>query len=257
MGSIVGREGHQVVGVFIDAVDWVRAADKLLGWAGARESRYVCLCNVHVVITASQDKEVRRIVNGADMATPDGMPVAWVLRWLGFLGQERISGPDLVLRVCRAAAEKRVGVFFYGSTPDTLEKLKANLKIRFPELGIAGAYSPPFRALTSEEDQEVIELINSSVAGIVFVGLGCPKQEMWMAEHKGKINAVMLGVGAAFDFHAGTIKRAPKWMRQAGIEWFHRFLQEPRRLWKRYAVTNSLFIWLILKEFLSKNRTNI
>jgi N-acetylglucosaminyldiphosphoundecaprenol N-acetyl-beta-D-mannosaminyltransferase len=190
------------------------------------------------------------------MATPDGMPVAWVLRSLGYLGQERINGPDLMDRVCRAAAETRAPVFFYGSTTDTLEKLKGSLKNRFPVLEIAGAYSPPFRALTEKEDAEVVNLINSSGAGIVFVGLGCPKQEIWMAEHKGKINAVMLGVGAAFDFHAGTVKRAPRYMRQAGIEWFHRFLQEPRRLWKRYAVTNTLFIWLILKEFLSGNRTN-
>jgi N-acetylglucosaminyldiphosphoundecaprenol N-acetyl-beta-D-mannosaminyltransferase len=246
----------KVLQIFIDAVSWESALELLPAWGAAKESRYVCLCNVHVVITASQDKEVRRIINGADMATPDGMPVAWVLRLLGFSGQERINGPDLMVRVCRAAAEKGVAVFFYGSTPDTLEKLKANLKTRFPELGIAGAYSPPFRALTAEEDQAAINLINSSGAGIVFVGLGCPKQEIWMAEHRGKINAVMLGVGAAFDFHAGTIKRAPRWMRQAGIEWFHRFLQEPRRLWKRYAVTNSLFIWLILKEFLSKNHAN-
>jgi N-acetylglucosaminyldiphosphoundecaprenol N-acetyl-beta-D-mannosaminyltransferase len=256
MQPSAGRDGHYVIEVFIDAISWNEATVKLLDWAAARESRYVCLCNVHVVVTACQDTEVRGIVNSADMATPDGMPVAWVLRLIGFSGQERINGPDLMVRVCRAAAEKRVPVFFYGSRMETLEKLRTNLKNCFPKLEIAGAYSPPFRALAAEEDHAVIDLINSSEAGIVFVGLGCPKQEQWMADHRGKINAVMLGVGAAFDFHAGTIKRAPKWMQKVGIEWFHRFLQEPRRLWKRYAITNSLFIWLVLKEFLSKKRHN-
>lgn len=243
------RSGRQVFGTFIDAIDWPMALDKLSVWAFARESRYVCLCNVHVVMTAWREQEYRRIINVADMATPDGMPIAWVMKKNGFPEQARINGPDLMWRLCGVAERKKIPTFFYGSTHHTLEKLTVNLQNQFPDLEIAGSYSPPFGPMLPEDDQEIIRRINSSGAGIVFVALGCPKQEIWMAQHRGKINAVMLGVGAAFDFHAGIVKRAPKWMQNLGIEWFHRFLHEPRRLWMRYLSTNSLFLWLLIKQY--------
>jgi N-acetylglucosaminyldiphosphoundecaprenol N-acetyl-beta-D-mannosaminyltransferase len=176
------------------------------------------------------------------MATPDGMPIAWMLRHLGYPGQERINGSDVMWKYCEQAAGRGESVYFYGSTETTLGLLSKKLKAAFPELRIAGTVAPPFRALSAAEDESMVDAINRSGAGIVFVGLGCPKQETWMAAHRGRIRAVMVGVGAAFDFHAGTVKRAPLWMRRRGLEWLHRVCSEPRRLWRRYLVTNTLFI---------------
>jgi N-acetylglucosaminyldiphosphoundecaprenol N-acetyl-beta-D-mannosaminyltransferase len=165
-----------------------------------------------------------------------------MLRRQGHEDQERISGPDLMLHACEVASNSGVSVFFYGGSPESLQLLQANIIERFPNLKIAGAMSPPFRQLSEVEDEAVVEEINRSGAGIAWVGLGCPKQEAWMHAHRGRVHAVMVGVGAAFDFHAGRIKRAPSWMQRAGLEWLHRLLSEPRRLWRRYLVTNTLFI---------------
>jgi N-acetylglucosaminyldiphosphoundecaprenol N-acetyl-beta-D-mannosaminyltransferase len=176
------------------------------------------------------------------MATPDGMPIAWMLRRLGHSGQERINGPDVMWKYCEQAAGGGESVYFYGSTETTLRLLSKKLKAAFPELRIAGTVAPPFRALSAAEDESMVDAINRSGAGVVFVGLGCPKQETWMAAHRGRIRAVMVGVGAAFDFHAGTVKRAPLWMQRTGLEWLHRICSEPRRLWRRYLVSNILFI---------------
>lgn len=236
------RIGASILDSFIDAVSWQEVLETLLQWAKARQSRYVSICNVHSVVTATQDPEFRRVVNEADMATSDGMPLVWLLRRRGFPQQERINGPDLMWRLCGQAAEKRLSIFLYGSTPETLERLTHNLKIAFPQLAIAGVSSPPFRLPSDEEDRKMIDIINGSGAHIVFTGLGCPKQELWMAAHRGKIRAVMIGVGAAFDYHAGTMKRAPLWMQQSGLEWLFRLVCEPKRLWRRYLVTNSLFL---------------
>jgi N-acetylglucosaminyldiphosphoundecaprenol N-acetyl-beta-D-mannosaminyltransferase len=249
------RVGASILDSFIDAVSWQEVLDILLLWAKERQSRYVSICNVHVVVTATQDPEFCRVVNDADMATSDGMPLVWLLRRLGFPQQERINGPDLMWRLCGQATEKRLSIFLYGSTPETLERLTHNLKIAFPQLAIAGVYSPPFRLLSDEEDRTMIDVINGSGAHIVFTGLGCPKQEFWMATHRGKIRAVMIGVGAAFDYHAGTVKRAPLWMQQSGLEWLFRLVCEPKRLWRRYLVTNSLFLtYLGLELFRKKER---
>ena len=235
------RTTGSVLDAQIDAMSWDTAMTRLLGWAHARESRYVTVCNVHVVVSASRNAAYRDIINGSDMATPDGAPVAWMLRRLGFADQPRISGPDLMWALCERAAKEYLPVYFYGSTEATLALLKQRLGEAFPTL-LMSMESPPFRTLTAEEDIAAVHRINASGAGLVFVGLGCPKQERWMHEHRGRINAVMLGVGAAFDFHAGTVRRAPAWMRDSGLEWLHRLLSEPGRLWKRYLVTNTLFI---------------
>ena len=234
---------------------WHEAIDRLLAWARERQSRFVAISNVHVVVTASRDTDYGRVIDGADMATPDGAPVAWVLRRLGFAGQPRISGPDLMWALCERCAAEHLPVYFYGSTEETLTALDARLLEAFPDLVIGGLESPPFRALSSEEDAATIERINASGAGIAFVGLGCPKQEMWMAEHRGRVNAVMIGVGAAFDFHAGKVRRAPRWMRDNGLEWLHRLASEPRRLWKRYLVTNTLFILGAARQLLLGAKT--
>ena len=236
------RTTAQVLSAPIDVLSWDDAIGRIQCWADARESRYVCITNVHSVVTAGQDATFGRVVREADMATPDGAPVAWMLRKLGFAGQDRINGPDLMLRYCEAAAQRGEAIYLFGGAPETLETLQAVLRSRFPGLLIAGAHSPPFRALTDEEDAAIVSEINASGAGTVWVSLGCPKQEKWMAAHRGRINAVMIGVGAAFDYHAGTIQRAPLWMQRNGLEWLHRLASEPGRLWKRYLVTNTLFV---------------
>lgn len=236
------RNGTYVLGAFIDALAWDAAIGRIAQWAHTRQSRVVCLSNVHVVVAASVDDDLRLAVNGADMAAPDGTPVAWMLRALGHRDQKRLAGPDLMLRYCAAAEQRGQKIFLFGSTPDTLERLQRRLRISYPRLEIAGAISPPFRPLTEDEDSEHVSQINASGAQVVFVGLGCPKQELWMHEHRGRIQAVMIGVGAAFDFHAGVVKRAPAWMQNAGLEWLHRLCSEPRRLWKRYMITNTVFL---------------
>lgn len=249
MKEILRRTGV-VLGAQIDALAWEEALDRLLAWARRRESRYVTICNVHVVVSASREPAYRAVINASDMATPDGAPVAWMLRRLGFADQRRISGPDLMWALCERCAAEGVSVFLYGSTAATLAALQTRLNAVFPGLRIAGIESPPFRPLTDEEDAATRRRINTSGAGFVFVGLGCPKQESWMARQRGQVDAVMVGVGAAFDFHAGNVKRAPAWMRENGLEWLHRLVSEPQRLWKRYLVTNTLFIYYAGRQLL-------
>jgi N-acetylglucosaminyldiphosphoundecaprenol N-acetyl-beta-D-mannosaminyltransferase len=248
------KSGAMVLGSHIDAVEWNECLDRIVQWALSRESRYVCMCNVHVAVTARREPGFRRIVNQADLATPDGAPIAWCLRRLGFPSQQRINGPDLMWRCCARAAKEGLSVFLYGSGLETLEPLRARLAREFPGLRLAGYYSPPFRDLTPEEDAHAVRLIENSGAQIVFVALGCPKQEAWMAGHRDRIRAVMIGVGAAFPYHAGVLRRAPHWMQEAGLEWLHRLLSEPRRLWRRYLVTNTLFCTYLIGEFLGGQR---
>lgn len=236
------RVGSSVIGNHIDALSWIETLTRISYWAQARESRYVCICNVHSLVTANRDKRFHWVIAGADMVTPDGMPVAWMLRRLGFPGQQRINGPDLMWRYCALAGQRGEKVFFYGGSEHALKQLELRLRSAFPLLQIAGFCSPPYRDMSETEDTEIVDQINQSGAEVVFVGLGCPKQELWMAEHRGRIQAVMIGVGAAFDYHAGTVRRAPPWMQHSGLEWLYRLAYEPGRLWKRYLTTNTLFI---------------
>jgi len=231
-----------VLGVPINAVNFAAAQSRIMGWGHARESRYVVLANVHVVVTASRDFAFGAVVAAADMATPDGAPVAWMVGKVAGAAQERVSGPDLTWALLGRCEAEQLPVYFFGSTQETLSLLNVRLKLTFPNLLVAGFESPPFRPITNQEDAESVNRINTSGAGLVFVGLGCPKQEHWMQSHRGCVNAVMLGVGAAFDFHAGTVSRAPEWMRKNSLEWLHRLASEPRRLWRRYLLTNTLFI---------------
>ena len=255
MNDAMERRVERVLAAPIDVLSWEQALKRLNGWAQRHDSRYVCITNVHSVVTASQETAFGKVLQEADMVTPDGAPVAWMLRKLGHFDQQRINGPDLMWRYCEYISALNESIFLYGSTPETLAKLQSVLLHAFPTLKIAGVYSPPFRKLTDDEDADVINQINCSGAGTVWVSLGCPKQEKWMAEHKGKVNAVMIGVGAAFDYHAGTIKRAPIWMQNNGLEWLHRLCSEPKRLWKRYFVTNTIFIIYTIKYFLTyKNK---
>lgn len=260
-GKLFMRRGAYVLDSHIDAISWDDALSRVVAWAGQRQSRYVAFCNVHSVVTASRDAQFNTVLDQADLVLPDGAPLAWALRREGFEKQQRINGPDLMWRYLAVAERLGQSVFFYGSTDDTLDKLRARILAAFPKLKIAGMLSPPFRSLSAEEDQLDIAQINASGANVVFVGLGCPKQEAWMHAHRGSIRAVMLGVGAAFDYHAGTIQRAPKWMQKIGMEWFHRLCSEPRRLAKRYFVTNTIFLARVFKDSIfghpeKKSRTN-
>ncbi len=230
------------MGAAIDVLTADTALHRICNWAQDHQSRYVCICNAHSVVTTRQDAAFAAAVAGADMATPDGAPVAWMLRRLGAKQQTRVSGPDLMLDYCKQASQTGQSIYLLGSKPDTLAALQSELQRRWPELRIAGAESPPFRPATADEDAATVQRINASGAGTVWVSLGCPKQELWMAAHRGRVQAVMVGVGAAFDFHAGAVPRAPAWMRDSGLEWLHRLASEPGRLWKRYLVTNTAFL---------------
>jgi N-acetylglucosaminyldiphosphoundecaprenol N-acetyl-beta-D-mannosaminyltransferase len=219
-------------------------------------SSYVCFANVHMVIEAYKDKSFNKVVNEADIAAPDGAPLSKVMWLIDKFKQERVCGMDL-LPVLLAEAEKRnKSVYFYGSTEDVLHAMLQRIHNELPALRVAGAYSPPFRTLTEAEDQEIINNINNSGADLIFVALGCPKQEKWMAAHKDKVNACMLGVGQAFLVYAGLEKRLPKWARDLSLEWIYRLYLEPNRLWKRYLTTNSQFIYLCLKQKLGLIRFN-
>ncbi len=233
-----------VVSIGVDPITSPEATRRILAWALAGESRYVCVANVHMVMEAHDDPAFREVINQADLVVPDGMPLVWMLRRLGHPDQPRVYGPDLMLRLCEAAAERHLPVGLYGSTPHTLEKLQQRLKERFPALQVAYAYSPPFRPLTPDEEQAIQEQIHTAEVRLLFVALGCPKQERWMAFQKGELRLPMIGVGAAFDFLAGTKPQAPRWMQRLGLEWLFRLLTEPRRLLHRYLWHNPRFLWL-------------
>lgn len=201
---------------------------------------YICVSNVHTTVTAFEDDDYKRIQNGGIMAIPDGGPLSTVGRKRGAKEMARTTGPSYMGEVLRIGGYRH---FFYGSTEETLEKLSANLTKDYPQSIVTGMYSPPFRELTEKEDNEIIEMINKTNPDFVWIGLGAPKQEKWMAAHQGKIIGLMVGVGAAFDYYAGNIKRAPKWMQKCNLEWLYRLMQDPKRLFKRYLITNSKFIW--------------
>ncbi len=224
----------------------------LLKWAKARESRMVCLANVHMLIEAHSHPEFASVLEAADIVAPDGMPLVWMLRQLGMRGQDRAAGMDIFLRLSQLCGLSNVSVFFVGSEAETLEQMKARLAKEFPSLKIAGMEPLPFRPLTPTEDKALIEKINQSGAGLVWVCLGCPKQEYWMFQHLNKINAVMIGVGAVFSLYAGLQKRAPHFVRNFGLEWFYRLVQEPKRLWRRYSQTIPPFILLASKQLAAK-----
>lgn len=210
--------------------------------------KYICVSNVHTTVMSYEDENYRNVQNSAVLRLPDGGPLSTIQKKRGYKNASRVTGPDLMKRLFEDSDKYSLTHFFYGSTPETLNVLETKLKEKYPNLKIVGKYSPPFRALTAEEDKEIIDMINTSNADIVWVGLGAPKQENWMYEHMDKIRGLMIGVGAGFDYHAGNIKRAPKWMQKCNLEWLYRLFQDPKRLFKRYFNTNLKFVRLVSKE---------
>jgi N-acetylglucosaminyldiphosphoundecaprenol N-acetyl-beta-D-mannosaminyltransferase len=240
-----------ILGVNISVLSLSGAMEAIDGFIASRGFYYVCFSNVHTVMISFDAPDFRRITNDADLALPDGTPLVWAARLLGHDLRERVYGPDLMLALCERGVHKGYAHFFYGGGEGVPELLSRNLSARFPGLKVAGFYSPPFRPLSAQEDEEVIKMINDSGAHFLWVGLGAPKQERWMADHLNRIKVpVMLGVGAAFDFLSGKVKQAPDWMQRQGLEWFFRLMVEPKRLWKRYLYNNPRFIYHISKQIL-------
>lgn len=235
-----------ILGVPVSAISMRDACAWIEKSIAARVQKYICVCPVSTIMAARQDAVMMAAVHSAGLVTPDGMPVVWLGRLYGYKNIRRVYGPDLMLEVCRLAEKKGYRHYFYGCTADVLEKLKKKLKDMFPDISIAGAYSPPFRQLTQEEDEAAVKAINDARPDIIWVGLGSPKQDIWMHQHRARINApLMIGVGAAFDFLAGVKPQAPQWMRGNGLEWLFRLCSEPRRLWRRYLVDGAVFIFLM------------
>lgn len=218
----------------------------------ALRGSYICVSNVHTTVMAYENEHYRIIQNSAAMALPDGAPLSKYSRMVGFRNAERVTGPDLMVELFRISGQKGYRHFFYGSTQQTLDDMRRALGRDYPDLVIAGMYAPPFRPLTEEEDREVTAQINAARPDFVWVGLGAPKQEEWMYDHRGKLSAVAVGVGAGFDYVAGNIKRAPGIMQRLCLEWLYRLMQDPKRLWKRYVVTNTKFVRYILRERFAK-----
>jgi N-acetylglucosaminyldiphosphoundecaprenol N-acetyl-beta-D-mannosaminyltransferase len=248
-------EHRHIVGMRVDATSYEDATQRILAWTATKTGKYVCASNVHMVMETYDRPTFAQIVNHADLVTPDGMPLVWGLRALGIGKAARVCGPTLTLTVCEAAAQTNIPIALYGGTAESLTAFTNFLVQKFPTIDIVCQISPPFRELTPAEDTAYTQQIVASKAQILFVGIGCPRQEIWMSEHRGRIPAVMLGVGAAFDFHSGRIKQAPLWMQQVGLEWLFRLMMEPKRLWKRYFKHNPRFVFLFLMQLLQNSVT--
>ena len=239
---------HSILGTKINVTDMDKTVRYIDAHLEELKSHYICVSNVHTTVTAYRDPEYRAVQNGAAMNIPDGKPLSIVQHLSGEKEAGRVPGPDLMPELFRLSEEKGYRHYFYGSTQETLDALKDRLSEKYPEMKIVGMYSPPFRPMTEEEDREAVERINAAKPDFIWVGLGAPKQEKWMANHEGRVCGVMLGVGAGFDFHAGTVKRAPKWMQEVCMEWLYRIGQDPKRLLIRYLDTNFSFVFDLMKE---------
>jgi N-acetylglucosaminyldiphosphoundecaprenol N-acetyl-beta-D-mannosaminyltransferase len=250
---VILPEKINVVGTSVSKTSYTEVVALCLEWARRKDSpisRYVCVTSVHGIIASRDDADLACALRDADIVTPDGMPVVWAMRSFGFRQQERVYGPTLMLHLCEVAAREGLRVFLYGALPETLAELSRRLCESFPGLQIAGTYSPPFRPLTHDEETTVRQRIVESAADIVFVGLSTPKQEKWMRAHRDVFTGLtMLGVGAAFDIHAGRVRQAPGWMQKRGLEWLFRLFVEPLRLWRRYLLITPRFLPLWLKQW--------
>jgi N-acetylglucosaminyldiphosphoundecaprenol N-acetyl-beta-D-mannosaminyltransferase len=238
-----------VLGVGVSALNLDIAADTIEAWIRAGRREYVCVTGVHGVVESRRDPAIRAIHNAAGLVTPDGMPLVWLLHVAGHRAAGRVYGPNLMLLLLERSVSQGFTHFLYGATEETLAQLQTKLTKRFPGLRIVGRLAPPFRQLEPAEDREVVAAINAATPDFVWVGLSTPKQEIWMAEHRAQLDAkILLGVGAAFDFHAGRRRQAPRWMQRSGLEWLYRLCQEPRRLGRRYLYNNPRFVLEVLAQ---------
>jgi N-acetylglucosaminyldiphosphoundecaprenol N-acetyl-beta-D-mannosaminyltransferase len=248
-------ETVNILGVPVSVIDMTTALAFIDHWIEARRPQFVCLRDVHGVMACQDDPALLEIHRSAGLVAPDGMPLVWLGRLMGFRAIRRVSGPDLMPALCERSLEKGYRHFFYGGAPGVPERLAEKLGAQFPGLTVVGTHSPPFRATTTAEDTAIVREINESGADIVWIGLSTPKQEHWMAAHLGRLDApIMLGVGAAFDVHAGEVRRAPAWMQRSGLEWLFRLMSEPRRLWRRYVILAPKFLFLAICQILGLRR---
>jgi N-acetylglucosaminyldiphosphoundecaprenol N-acetyl-beta-D-mannosaminyltransferase len=231
-----------VLGVGVSAIDMPMTLHLIDQWISQGDRQYICVTDVHAIMESQRDPRIRNAHNCSGLTTPDGMPLVWAGRAAG-AHMSRVYGPDLMLAVCQRASARGYSSFFYGGRLGVADRLAGHLQQLYPELKIAGTYAPPFRELSADEDEEIVQLISAARPDLVWVGLGAPRQELWMAAHAGRLEAsVLIGVGAAFDIHAGLIRQAPRWVQRSGLEWAFRLAQEPRRLWGRYFYNNPRFL---------------
>lgn len=232
-----------ILGVGVSATNLTMAVAEIVQQPSGGRPLLVSTCTAHTLVECRRDASLRRKLNQMDLATPDGMPLVWLARSAGYAEVSRVYGPDLMLAVCQAGLAQGFRHLFYGGAPGVPERLAAQLKGRFPGLVVAGAISPPYHLLSPREDNEMLARINVLAPDIVWVGLGTPKQDHWVADHRDLIRTrALIGVGAAFDFHSGRVRQAPRWIQRSGFEWAFRLAQEPRRLWRRYVIDNALFL---------------
>jgi N-acetylglucosaminyldiphosphoundecaprenol N-acetyl-beta-D-mannosaminyltransferase len=237
------KTGLNIIGVGISITNLDHAVRTILDWRSRGQHGAVSTCNAHTLVECHRNPALRARINAAALATPDGMPLVWLAHRRGHPNVGRVYGPDLMLALCEAGLPSGLRHCFYGGATGVADRLVARLRQRFPDLAVAGAISPPYRELDPEEDAAFVSQINAMSPDIVWVGLGTPKQDFWTAEHVGRVNATaLIGVGAAFDFHSGRVRQAPKWIQKSGLEWLFRLSQEPRRLWRRYIVDNAVFV---------------
>ncbi len=249
MGTIA-PERVNVLGVGLSAINLDLAMEQVADALERKTKGYVCVTGVHGVIEAQQDEAFRGILNRSFLNTPDGMPMVWMGKLNGFRQMDRVYGPDLMLLICEFARSKGYSHFFYGGGDGVAELLRQRMEAKFPGIKIAGTYTPPFRPLTPAEEDGMIRLLNDKKPDIIWVGLSTPKQEKFMARYRDRLDAtLMFGVGAAFDFHAGKVRQAPRWVQRSGLEWLFRLCCEPRRLWRRYLRNNPLFIWGVFRQW--------
>ncbi|GGK77472.1 WecB/TagA/CpsF family glycosyltransferase [Amphritea balenae] len=251
------EDRRTIINMDVDVVNIQKSIDRVLGLAQSDRGAYVCVSNVHMCMEVFDSSEFRSVVNDADLIIPDGRPISWAQFFLGSSVARQVRGQDIMNELCRLSSEKSIRIGLYGgANNDVLEEVKAALSMSYPGIEIVYSYSPPFRSLTTEEDNAVVDEINMTGVDVLFVGIGCPKQERWMAEHKDRLNCVMLGVGAAYDFISGSKKHAPRWMQRIGLEWLFRLFSEPKRLWKRYLIQNPRFIYYFLQQWLFGKKFN-